>query len=107
MHEYAEQVVLSGVFDDPRTIYDLTPAEISSTIRGKNTREKELQRAENIRIGTLCACVYNQNRQKRNDKVWKWSDFFPEKDLREPVDQKDLEKKCMMFMNMVNGGGDK
>lgn len=107
LHEYAEQVILSGVFDDPRTVYELTPAEISATIQGKNSRIKELQRADNIRAGTICSCIYNQNRTKRNDKMWKWSDFFPEKDIRAPADQDKIKEKCLMFMKMHNEGGDK
>jgi len=107
MHEYVDQVILSGVFTDPRVIYDLTPAEISVTIKGINSREKELQKADNIRFGTICASVYNQNRQKRTDKIWKWSDFFPDKDYREPADQDEIKEKCMMFMKMHNSGGDK
>lgn len=104
MHEFAKEVVRTGIFSDPRVIYELTPAEIVVTIQGINAREKQLQKAENIRIGTLCACVYNQNRQRRNDKIWKWTDFFPEKDLREPANPDELQNKCLKFMRGYNNG---
>ena len=103
MYEFADQIAMTGLFPDPRLIYDLTIEEISTTIRGLNKRTKDLQTADNMRIGTLCACVYNQNRQKRNDKIWKWTDFFPTKDLREPADPDELKEKCMQFARMING----
>ena len=104
MYEYAEQVALSGVFDDPRLIYELTPEEIGFVIRGKNTREKELQRAENIRIGTVCAGVFNQHRTKNSQKIWKWSDFFPERDLREKRSNEELQERATKIMEMFNRG---
>lgn len=103
MHEFAEEAIGSGTFPDPRVVYDLTPAEVITTIQGINTREKQLQKGENIRIGTLCACVFNQNRRRRNDKIWKWTDFFPEKSLRDPADPDELQKKCLKFMEAYNG----
>ena len=104
MHEYAEQAMISGIFPDPRLVYDLTPQEVSATIRGTNERTKQLQKADNIRAGTVCACIYNQNRRKRNDRIWKWSDFFPEKDLRQAADPRHLEEEALKIMKMFNGG---
>lgn len=96
--------MVSGIFPDPRLIYDLTPQEVSATIRGANERTKQMQKANNIRAGTICACIYNQNRRKRNDRIWKWSDFFPERDLRQAADPKRLEEEALKIMKMFNGG---
>ena len=104
MHEYAEEVMMSGAFSDPRLVYDLTPDEIGATIRGKNAREKELQRAENIRIGTVCAGIFNQHRSKASQKIWKWSDFFPERDLREKRSNEELQDRATKIMEMFNRG---
>jgi len=104
MHEIAEEAIGTGIFQNPLTVYDLTPAEVIATIKGVNDREKQLQKAENVRVGTICACIYNQNRRKRNDKIWKWTDFFPEKDLREPADPDELKDKCLKFMRGYNNG---
>ena len=104
MYEYADQVMTSGVFDDPRLVYDLTPDEISATIKGKNAREKELQRADNIRIGTICAGIFNQHRSKASAKIWKWSDFFPERDLREKRPDEELQERATKIMEMFNRG---
>lgn len=84
-------------------VYDLTPDEISAYIEGKSKRLKETQKADNIRIGTLCATVLNQNRRKRNDKIWKWSDFFPERTLRNAVDVKAVEREAMRIKRMFGG----
>jgi len=35
MHEYLDLAAETGYFDDPRILYDLTPAEIAITIAGK------------------------------------------------------------------------
>ena len=103
MHEYVEQVVLSGVFDDPRLVYNLTIAEITAIMRGKNNREKELQRANNMRAGMVCSCVYNQHRQKETDKMWRWDDFFPDKSITDQTDQDKLMKKLLSIKQVING----
>jgi hypothetical protein len=105
MSEYADEVAKTGVFADPRLIYDLTTDEIGLTIQGKNAREKELQRAENIRIGTVCAGIYNQHRSKASAKIWKWNDFFPERDLREKRSDDELQDRAKKIMEMFNRGG--
>ena len=104
MHEYVDLAVESGCFPDPRLVYELTLDEIKATIAGANAREKQLQKAENIRAGTVCACIYNQNRKRRNDKIWKWSDFFPEHDLKKAPDQDKIREDAIKIMKMFNGG---
>lgn len=41
-------------------------------------RRRELERSdlENVRFGLIASAIYNTNRQKESDKVWKPSDFF-------------------------------
>jgi len=81
----------SGIWRDPREIYDLTIPEISIISKGVNGRESDLQRSDNIRIGTVCATIFNSKRTKQTEKVWKWSDFFPDRYARKPN-----EKQMMM-----------
>jgi len=59
MHEYLDLAAETGYFDDPRILYDLTPAEIAITIAGKAARDRQQQQMENVRAGTVAAAVYN------------------------------------------------
>ena len=103
MHEYVDEVLGSGIWRNPHDVYDLTIPEISAIAKGVNTRESDLQRSDNIRIGTLCATIFNAKRTKQTEKVWKWSDFFPDRNARKPN-----ETQIMMEaenIKMLFGGG--
>jgi hypothetical protein len=54
MHEYLDLAAETGYFDDPRILYDLTPAEIAITIAGKAARDRQQQQMENVRAGDGC-----------------------------------------------------
>ena len=93
MHEYVDQVISQGIFIDPLTVYALTPQEINAVLDGVNEREKQFQITENMRIGTLCASVYNCRRTKQSDKMLKWTDFFS--DGKKPREQTVEEMKAV------------
>jgi len=48
MHEYLDLAAETGYFDDPRILYDLTPAEIAITIAGKVARDRQQHQMENV-----------------------------------------------------------
>ena len=93
MHEYVDRVISQGIFIDPLTVYALTPQEINAVLAGVNEREKQLQTVENMRIGTLCASLWNCKRTKHTDKWFKWTDFFS--DGKEPQQQSVEEMKAV------------
>jgi hypothetical protein len=95
-------VIRLGVYIDPRVVYDLTPQEINAVLVGISEREKSLQYAENVRLGTLCASVYNSRRQKRSDKVWKWEDFFKSDMPRKTQSDRDMKSIARNFMIRQN-----
>ena len=76
MHEYLDLAAETGYFDDPRILYDLTPAEIAITIAGKAARDRQQHQMENVRAGTVAAAIYNSLRQKRTDRYGP-KDIFP------------------------------
>lgn len=103
MHEYLDLAVQTGYFDDPRVLYDLTPAEIAAVINGKSARERDQQRLENIRVGTLCATVVNLRRRKRSDRVFTWKDFFPDGSPKPAQSVEDMKRVCKEITLMFGG----
>ena len=58
-----------------------------------------------LELGTVCAGIYNQHRSKASAKIWKWNDFFPERDLREKRSDDELQDRAKKIMEMFNRGG--
>ena len=92
---------MTGLFPDPRIVYDLTIQEVSVTVRGLNDREQRLQEMNNVRFGTVCATICNVNRTKKSDKVLKWDDFFPGGKKKEDTYQ-DWQQKFLVYGTAVN-----
>jgi len=67
MHEYLDLAAETGYFDDPRILYDLTPAEIAITIAGKAARDRQQHQMENVRAGTLRP--RSTTRSGRNERI--------------------------------------
>lgn len=103
MHEYLDLAAGTGYFDDVRVLYDLTPAEIAATIAGRAARDRALQQAENVRVGTICASIYNQHRQKKSDRVLSWKDFFPDTSPK-PAQSVDTMKAMCKEITLMYGG---
>jgi hypothetical protein len=53
-------------------LWDLTPREIHACFVEHYRTVDE----NNMRTGSIIAAMYNVRRQKRNDRVFSWSDFF-------------------------------
>lgn len=78
VEEYVDTVIRSGLIQDPRIIYDLTLPEIELLTEGLSMRRKEEEQMQNIRIGQIAALICNTKRTKKTDKVYAWTDFFPD-----------------------------
>ncbi len=109
MHEYLDLAAETGYFDDPRILYDLTPAEIATVIEGKAARDRQRELAENVRVGTVVAAVYNTLRSKKSDKVWTWKDIFPDTSIKPTQNVEEMKQRCkditLIFGGEVTAGG--
>lgn len=103
MHEYLDLAAETGYFDDPRILYDLTPAEIAITIAGKAARDRQQQQMENVRAGTVAAAIYNSLRQKRTDRVWTWKDIFPDTTPKQPQSPEEMKRRCKEIALIFGG----
>jgi len=103
MREYLDLAAETGYFDDPRILYDLTPAEIAITIAGKAARDRQQQQMENVRAGTVAAAIYNSLRQKRTDRVWTWKDIFPDTTPKQPQSPEEMKRRCKEIALIFGG----
>jgi len=103
MREYLDLAAETGYFDDPRILYDLTPAEIAATIAGKAARDRQQQQLENVRAGTVCAMIFNQHRRKRSDKALTWKDFFPDTTVKPAQSPEEMKQRCR-DITLIFGG---
>ena len=103
MHEYLDLAAETGYFDDPRILYDLTPAEIAAVIVGKSNRDRQRELAENVRAGTVAAAVYNTLRTKKSDKVWTWKDIFPDTSVKPTQNVEEMKQRCK-DITLIFGG---
>jgi len=103
MHEYLDIAASTGYFDDPRILYDLTPAEIAATIAGKASLEQQRQQLENVRAGTVCATVFNQHRRRKSDKAFSWKDFFPDTRVKPTQSTEDMKRVCREIAVIFGG----
>lgn len=76
MSEYAEKLFSSGMFDDPLRLYDMTLHEVALYAEGIRARTADVEKRQNMRIGTVVATMLNLKRTKESDRVWKWDDIF-------------------------------
>ncbi|MFA5407166.1 MAG: hypothetical protein WC277_04440 [Bacilli bacterium] len=103
MHEYLDLAAETGYFDDPRILYDLTPAEIAVAIVGKSNRDRQQQQLENIRAGTVCATIFNQHRTKRSDPILTWKDFFPDTSVKPAQPPGEMKHRCKEIALIFGG----
>lgn len=103
MHEYLDLAAETGYFDDPRILYDLTPAEIAAVIVGKSNRDRQRELAENVRAGTVAAAVYNTLRTKKSDKVWTWKDIFPDTSVKPAQPPEEMKHRCREIALIFGG----
>ena len=77
MHEVLDEVVELGYFINPILLYDMTPYEISVTIKGQSNKEKRELKNNNVRAGVIAAAIYEVNRNpKKRRKPYTWKDIF-------------------------------
>lgn len=76
MAEYAEELFASGMFENPLLLYDMTLHEVSLYADGMRKKNEEMEKRQNIRIGTVVATMLNLRRTKESDRVWTWEDVF-------------------------------
>lgn len=103
MHEYLGLVAETGYFDDPRILYDMTPAEIAVAITGRTNRDRQHQLMENVRAGTICATIFNQHRTKKSDPVLTWKDFFPDTIVRPSQPTDEMKRRCKEIALIFGG----
>ncbi len=103
MHEYLDLAAETGYFDDPRILYDLTPAEIAVAIVGKSNRDRQQQQLENIRAGTVCATIFTQHRTKRSDPILTWKDFFPDTSVKPAQPPGEMKHRCKEIALIFGG----
>lgn len=75
MSEYVQQILESGLIDNPDIIYRSTIPELSSIVAGKKKQMETETKLRNIYAGTITAAIYNVNRG-RGKPALKWSDVF-------------------------------
>lgn len=109
MHEYLDLAARTGYFDDPRILYDMTPAEIAAVIEGKGALDQHREYLENVRAGTIVAAFYNSLRTKSSDRVWTWKDIFPDISVKPTQDMEEMKQRCkditLIFGGEVTTGG--
>lgn len=103
MHEYLDLAMKTGYFEDPRVLYDLTPAEISLVIEGRVARDQQLELAKNVRAGSIVAAIYNSLRTKKSDRIWTWKDIFPDTSLKPEQTVEEMKQRCK-DITLIFGG---
>jgi len=103
MHEYLDLAAETGYFDDPRILYDLTPAEIAITIAGKAARDRQQHQMENVRAGTLRPRSTTRSGRNETDRVWTWKDIFPDTTPKQPQSPEEMKRRCKEIALIFGG----
>lgn len=70
------RIIGSGLFPDPRIIYDLSPAETQAACDGYEKQQRRHTEAQKVYCGMICAAIYNTAPGKKTKKQLAWTDFF-------------------------------
>lgn len=79
--EMLDEVVNMGIFINPLLLYEMTPLEITLSMKGYIAKEKRESRQDNIRAGIIAAAIYEVNRNpKKRHKPYTWRDIISDED---------------------------
>jgi len=84
MHEYLDLAAETGYFDDPRILYDLTPAEIAITIAARPPATGSSTRWRMFGPGRLRPRSTTRSGRNGRTGCGTWKDIFPDTTPKQP-----------------------
>lgn len=76
MIDILHDVMRSGIIMDYNLLFSMTPYELELYYEAYNAQMVRQIQHDNIYYGTLTATILNTMRQKRSDKVFRYTDIF-------------------------------
>lgn len=102
------RIIRSGLFPDPRIIYDLSPAEVQAACEGYEEQRRQTIDMHNVYFGTICAAIYHTTPRRGSSKrALTWKDFFrptaPPQEVVEEQDMDTMQQTAMRITRMLGG----
>ena len=103
------RIIPSGLFPDPRIIYDLSPAEVQAACDGYEEQRRQTIEMHNVYVGSICAAIYNTTPRRggSSKRALTWRDFFrptaPKREVVEEQDMETMQQTAMRITRMLGG----